>query len=118
MTERIPLDRRITAKEIAVIRAALDRASEAAEYRALASQLQDLRAIEQCGCGCDSVDFVAYDPTDPPRPLANAIGMTPRGGRVGVIVWGTAQRVTGLEVYDLGADDDLKLPVPESIEAW
>jgi hypothetical protein len=38
---------------------------------------------------------------------------------VGVIVWGTADRVTGLEVYDLGAGPhDLTLPVPDSIEPF
>ena len=116
--KRITVNRCITAEEVAVIRAALDKAAAAPEYRSLASELEHFRVIERCPCGCDSVDFVEYDPADPAKPIAQATGTTARGGAVGLIVWGTPQRVTGLEVYDLGAgDDDLRLPVPDSIRA-
>ncbi|MGH7535357.1 MAG: hypothetical protein ACREMG_07215, partial [Gemmatimonadales bacterium] len=55
-------------------------------------------------------------PEHRPKPIADGIGTTPAGGKVGVIVWGTAEAVTGLEVYDLGAGAaDLRLPDPSSI---
>ena len=119
MTERITLNRDITAEEKAVIRAALDKAAVAPEHVSLASALAHFRAIKRCGCGCDSVDFAEYDPANPPKPIAHATGTTARGGTVGVIVWGTPHGVTGLEIYDLGAGDgDLKLPIAESIRPW
>ena len=35
------------------------------------------------------------------------------------MVFGTAKSITGLEIYDLGAgEDDLVLPMPESIIPW
>jgi hypothetical protein len=65
------------------------------------------------------VDFARDDEGEHPRVLADAVGETPSGGTVGVIVWGHPEAVTGLEVYDLGAgDDDLRLPVPASIAPW
>lgn len=119
MTQRATINRPITPEEIAVIRTTLERAAVAPEYAALVSDLEHLRAIQRCDCGCDSVDFAEASATDPSRPLGDGIGETPQGGTVGVIVWGTPEAVTGLEVYDLGAgDDDLRLPEPESIRAF
>jgi hypothetical protein len=47
------------------------------------------------------------------------VGTTKLGGTVGIIVWGRDDQITGLEVYDLGAgEDDLTLPVPESIRPF
>lgn len=53
------------------------------------------------------------------HPIADGIATTPSGGTVGVIVWGTDDSVTSLEIYDLGAGDgDQRLPTPESIRPW
>jgi hypothetical protein len=56
-------------------------------------------------------------PSHMSHPIADGTGKTPAGGDVGVIVWGHPDSVTGLEIYSFGAadDDDLKLPLPESI---
>ena len=75
--------------------------------------------MRRWGCGCDSVDFAQHDPDRPSRPIADGTGKTPAGGDVGIVVWGTDEAVTGIEVYDLGAgDEDIKLPVESSIRAW
>ena len=117
--ERARINRPVTPDEIAVIRTALKRASKSPSHAALADGLDQLRAISQCGCGCDSVDFVEHDPKNRSKPIADATGKTKAGGDVGVLVWGTESQVTGLEIYDLGAGDaDLKLPVPDSITAF
>lgn len=51
--------------------------------------------------------------------MADATGQTPRGGQVGIIVWGRSDAITALEIYDLGAgDDDVVLPVPTSVIPW
>lgn len=118
MTQRTSINRPITAAELDVIRAALERIPVSQEVPTLRG-LEQLRAVGQCGCGCDSVDFVEFDAARPSRPVADGIGTTRAGGTVGVIVWGRSGAVTGLEVYDLGAgDDDLKLPTPESLRSF
>lgn len=119
MTERAKINRLITSEEVAVIRTALERVPASAEFSALAAGLEHLRAVDRCLCGCDSVDFVEHNPARPVKPIADGIGTTAAGGTVGVIVWGRADAVTGLEVYDLGAgDDDLRLPTPNSIRPF
>lgn len=119
MTERARINRPVTPEEIAVIRATLDRAPVSPEFSALTTGLERLRAIDQCSCGCDSVEFAEHGRTRRSSPIGDGIGTTPAGGTVGVIVWGTPDAVTSLEVYDLGAgDDDLKLPTPGSIRPF
>ena len=119
MTERAKIDRPISPTEIAVIRAALERFPVSSEFTALSAQLPQLRAVDQCSCGCDSVDFVLHGQTPPASPIADGVGTTPKGGSIGLIVWGTSDAITGLEVYDLGAgDDDLRLPTVESIRSF
>ena len=113
------MDRLITADEVAVIRTALDVAAAAPESLTLAERLDHLRVLSACSCGCESIDFVEADEGRQSTPIANAIGHTTRGGTVGIIVWGTSREITGLEIYDLGADaDDLRLPVLSSIRPW
>jgi hypothetical protein len=119
MTQRTTIDRQITPEELSVIRATLERAAVSPGYEPLAANLEHLRAVARCSCGCDSVDFCVYNPDRPPRPIGDGTGQTAAGGSVGIIIWGTDETVTGIEVYDLGAgDDDLRLPVPSSIRPW
>jgi hypothetical protein len=119
MTERAKINRPITPEEVAVIRATLERAPVSPQFASLAAGLGSLRAVNRCQCGCDSVDFVEEDPAHRSKPIADGIGTTAAGGTVGVIVWGRADAVTGLEVYDLGAgDNDLKLPITSSIRSF
>jgi len=111
--------RPLTPEEVTVIRAAIARAPAAEVNPAVLGTLERLRVVHRCDCGCDSVDFVARDPARPPRPLADGFGETPAGGAVGIIIWGTDDGVTGIEVYDLGAgSEDIKLPVDTSIRPW
>ena len=119
MNPRPSVRRRIKQEEIAVIRVALEKASLARAYTSFAEGLEDLQVVSRCACGCDTVEFAKHDPDEKDVLLADAIGTTPAGGTVGLIVWGTAREVTGLEVYDLGAGDGgVRLPVPESIIPW
>jgi hypothetical protein len=117
--ERAKINRPISPEEVAVIRTALERIPTSPEYKSLAASLGELRAIDRCSCGCDSVDFAPHDPARPATIVADGLGTTLAGGTVGLIVWGRADAITGLEVYDLGAGDhDLRLPTPDSIRSW
>lgn len=111
-------DRSINDREIAVIRAALALATVGPTAQQLAPTVSSLRVIGRCGCGCDTVDF-EKDPDERARPIADGTGTTSAGGAVGIIVWGTSTKITGLEIYDLGAGgSDLRLPEPSSILPW
>jgi len=110
--------RTINADEIAVLTAATDRAAVVPISADMRASIPSLVVVGRCSCGCASVDF-ERDEGVKVAPIASGIGETPRGGQVGVIVWGTESRITGLEIYDLGAEaDDLVLPVPASVAPW
>ncbi len=113
MTHRV-MRRAVTRMEIDVIRAALEVGPISKTARRLS--IESLCVVGQCDCGCDSVDFEQPLPEAGSKPIADAVGATPSGGDVGVIVWGTNAIITGLEIYDLGAGAaDLRLPDPRSI---
>jgi hypothetical protein len=112
----ITTDRRIAEREVAVIRAALRVAPVLREDRAPQFEVEGLRVVGRCDCGCASVDFVPREDTATSTPVAHGVGTTIAGGTVGVIVWGKDVVLTALEIYDLGAgQDDLTLPDPDSV---
>jgi hypothetical protein len=81
--------------------------------------LQSLFIAARCECGCSSIEFDVPIVLNRQKPIGDGIGITPNGGKVGIIVWGDETAITGLEIYDLGAGDgDLVLPLPVSIASW
>ena len=117
MNEAKDLPRSITEVEIAVIRAALEKAADPGCLAALSAGLSQLQVVGRCSCGCDSIDF---EKEEPPRsqPIANCVGTTVDGNEVGVIVWGRSDAVTGLEIFDVGPGENGKLPIPSSIRPF
>jgi hypothetical protein len=115
----IPERRRIHHSEAEIIQAALERASVTALGDTARAAIPNLEVVARCECGCASVDFDAPTSEERSGIVADATGQTPRGGQVGVIVWGRFDAITALEVSDLGAgDDDLVLPVSRSVIPW
>jgi hypothetical protein len=86
VTERAKVNRPINAHEVGVIRAALERASTVTLPKHVFETIERLHVIDRCACGCDSVTFVPHDPNHLSRPVADALGTTPAGGQVGVLV--------------------------------
>lgn len=112
----VPEHRPIREDEVAVIRAAIERAGREPVQSDMLSALDQLAVVSRCGCGCSTVTFAQTVTGEDPYPIADGIGFTPRGGRVGVLVWGRSDLVSELEICDLGAGDgDRVLPVPSSI---
>jgi hypothetical protein len=108
--------RAINEQEVAVIRTTMARASVADVQEDVLATLNTLKIVDRCSCGCASVDFVPGGQAPPYRPIADALGTTNAGGTVGIIIWGSENAVTGLEIYDAGAGEhDLRLPSPETI---
>ena len=111
-------NRPITDAEIAVVRAALERFPETPDAQELLSTVSSLRVVDQCQCGCPSVDF-ARGSSEHPRPIADGLGITSNGERVGIIVWGASDAITGLEIYDMSANaSKLTLQDLKSIIPW
>jgi hypothetical protein len=101
-----------------VVCAALERCAETPEVRELLPTVNNLCVVDQCHCGCASVDF-ARNSSEHPQPIADGIGITPSGDRVGIIIWGVNDAITGLEVYDMSASvSDLPLSDLQSIISW
>lgn len=111
-------NRPINDDEIAVVHAALDSCAEIPDAQQLLSTVSSLHVIDQCECGCPSVDF-ARSPSTHPRPIADGLGITSNGEQVGVIIWGASDAITGLEIYDMSTSaSQLKLKDLKSIIPW
>jgi len=110
--ERRPLSER----ERALILRLLDRAGKA---RPPLDDLERLRVVAACDCGCGSIDLEPVAPTregaEDATILADAFGAVQDGHAVGLILWGTESRVTGLEIYSLAFDPPFELPRPDSV---
>jgi hypothetical protein len=112
----IPARRGTTEDEAAVIHATLERAPVRPIDETTRVTVARLTVIARCECGCASVDFDSPASVQRSTPITDGAGTTPRGGQVGVIVWGRSDAMTGIEIDDLGAgDDDLMLPVATSV---
>ena len=110
--------RAIRQEEAEVLRAAIEKAALVSISPEVLSSIPQLTIVGRCECGCPSIHFDDRSPLKS-TVLAHGVGKTPAGGSVGILVWGRPDAITGLEIYDLGAgDEDLRLPVPDSIEAW
>jgi hypothetical protein len=93
MTKPVTGDRPISPAEVTVIQVMLERAAVSPEYSRLNTNLS------------------TWDTESPRTQIADGTGETPSGNPVGVIIWGSADSVTGIEVYaNGGTEDDLRLP--------
>ena len=90
--------RLISMAEIAVVQAAIQRAPHGAVSAGALASVGALRVTARCDCGYDSIDF-ATAPSGETARIADGVGTTFSGGRVGILVWATAGEISGLEVY-------------------
>jgi hypothetical protein len=115
---RAKTTRPINDDEVRVIQTALRRCAEISNASGLVRSLPNLQVVGGCECGCASVDFAITTP-ELRRPIAEGIGILTNGERVGVIVWGTSDVVTGLEIYDMSATaTGLPLSQLQSVIPW
>lgn len=113
------IDRPISDREAEVITEAVNAAPLVQDAESFLEGLSSLRVTGRCKCGCASVDFGEPPPPGQSARIADAIGVTDAGGNVGVLVWGSAGRVSALEIFDLGAGQDgLVLPRRGSLRPW
>jgi hypothetical protein len=98
----------------------IDRALEVCPVGSVTSAQRNsvslLEVVTSCGCGCDTVEFDGIDWSDPPAVIADGTGNTADGKSVGILVFGTIDRITCLEVYSFD-DEPARLPDLDSIRA-
>ena len=75
------------------------------EARLFAPQIDAVRVVGRCSCGCPTIDFAVDDPIssgiDCPRVLSDFIGSTPEGWQVGVLLHQNGGKLAEMEVYNL-----------------
>ncbi len=109
----------ITKQEASIVRTTLQQAPAIDIPQRLFETIESLIVVGKCDCGCASVDFEENGDHSNLIPIGDAQGITEAGGMVGIIVWGTENEITGLEIYDMGAGEkDISLPILESIHPW
>lgn len=92
--------------------------SDASKYM---SQIDSLRVVSKCGCGCPTVDFALQSgrKVGGSDIAAEAGGKSPEGISVGVILLVRDDELSELEVYSTeGWDVPFSLPTPDSLEAF
>ena len=109
--------RPLAAGEHALVSRLRDFALDPAAGPAYHAQLDALRVVEHCDCGCPSVLF------DTPRPetgehrtmVADVYGTAPEGFAVGLLLWAIGGRLEYLETYTLGDWPPYGLPAPDTV---
>jgi hypothetical protein len=116
--------RRLTPEENAVLREVLEHRSK--EAQSFLPQLEGIRAIRWCDCGCPSIRLVI----EPGTPDAGAIvgnivcdvfGTTSANEKVGILLFQKNGRLELMEIYSLdagiyGDTPEYGLPTIESLE--
>jgi hypothetical protein len=108
--------RPISSQELDVIRRALQVCRTGDALPVHDSVASELLVASSCGCGCDTVEFKRTD-GDVAAVIADGLGDTSDGKGVGIIVFGTPETITCLEVYSFD-DAPARLPILDSIRPF
>jgi hypothetical protein len=112
--------RDISSEEALVVAQAIVVAANSPDFVVLSETVASLKVHSVCECGCASINFRTEASPNASKSiiLADGLGTTRAGNLVGVIVWGSALGVTGLEIYTMSSTDDGSLPVSSSIRPF
>lgn len=100
--------------EVAVVRNALLKAPLGEVPKPMLREVESLKVIGICECGCGSIYF---GPTHKPdRPVADGIGYSADGERIEIMVWASEGHLSSLEL--VGHAGKGQLPTAESICSW
>ena len=109
--------RTISQQEAAVVASALRNAPTGIAAFDIEMQVPSLTVTNYCPCGCGSVSFAGPPIEGLAKQLADGRAFTAGGTQVGVFVWGTPERISSLEIYQMD-EDDASLPDPATVERW
>jgi hypothetical protein len=93
------------------------------EAREFSSQLEGIRVVGGCGCGCPTIALGVEGAKEatkgPSQILADYIGETPEGWLVGVLLHARKGKLSELEVYNLSEHDgQYSLPTIASLKPF
>ena len=106
--------RPITPNEAASIDALLVRAPIGESCKASSCDIESLKIVGKCACGCESLFFTGIDEAADQFRLADGLGYTEDGEEIGMILWASGSRIVHLELYNYTANPAC-LPPPSSI---
>ena len=109
----IPDERPLTTGEQRLARWMLEHGEP--EARAYLPQLDRVRVVSRCPCGCATIDL-QVDGFPQPRGIMRVLGdyYFEQGGEVsGAFIYESDGGLAGIEVYGLSGDTPLVLPTPE-----
>ena len=113
------LDRPASQQEREIVRWLLEHGDP--KYLPLASQIDALRVVSKCTCGCPTVDF-ALEGNPPLRKGTHVICdelATVDDQTVGVMLFACNGNLSMLEVYSIaGSDEPFALPKIEDLYVW
>ena len=104
--------------EAEVIRWMLRYASTRGTLDHLVPSVESLRAVGACECGCPSIDFVSQEETVGSAPVAEALGTSPEGVDVGLLIWAKGVAIVGFELYNFGDAVPFSLPHIETLRPF
>ena len=118
---RIPEDRPVSEKETELVRWALEHGLPGSEK--YVSQLEKIRVISRCGCGCASVDFsndgVLPDYSTGLEVLSDHLWGTGGKDLCGIFVFARREKLAGLEVWSVdGQVTPTELPNIEDLRDY
>ena len=111
--------RSITEQESRVIEALLSRAPIAASSWLARGAINKLVVHSKCDCGCASIGFLPESEKAPNETgrLADGLGLTANHQEVGLLLYGTDEKLVELEIY-WHETDPAPLPLAETIVPW
>ena len=106
----IPENRPLSPPELALVRWLLDNGKPSA--RKYLGEIETLRVVSRCGCGCASVDFVSA-PTAGLEVLSDYKWQDQQGRLFGAFAFAKAGKLAGVEVWSIdGRATPSSLPNP------
>jgi len=109
----IPEDRPLSAQELALVLWLLDHGTPSA--RTYLGEIETLRVVSRCGCGCASVDFVNATPAGL-DVLSDYKWQDEQGRLFGAFAFAKAGKLAGIEVWSIdGRATPSSLPNPSDL---
>jgi hypothetical protein len=119
------MEREISPSEVKVIDWLLDHALvDVAAYRLRPTNR--LRVVGACNCGCASLFFnrealegkIAMAEKGRLEMIADELAIYPEGEQAGLILWGLADEIVWLEVYDFNPNSSHRVPCVSNLCTW
>ncbi len=109
------MTRLLSEQESSVVRWLLEHAAIGNGRTYRVADVDALRVVGGCGCGCSSLTF---EPDGPSERIADAIAEYSDGAQAGLLLWGVDGRVSSLEVYDFDPNASHRFPTLAELRTW